>query len=248
MTIGHEKTMNSFILISKNPDQQEAYVKKFVTQHAVSPFDITRIAQEGSIGIEIVRKLQQNILFKPFKGKEKIIIIDNAQKLTIEAQNALLKLLEEPPIYLIIFLCSNTEETFLPTVLSRCQTIQLDKQPTTAVIETNMATKQSGPEEQSIETLQENLYVITNGTIREKLALAEILAADKENVPLRLENLLLFIRQKMLENIASPSNPLTPPYPNMLYSLQEAHKTVTTTNVSPRTILEHAFLRLEKER
>src|SRR5579872_4392002 len=125
--------MNSFILLSKHNDQQQIYLDTFIVSHAISPFDIQTLAEEGSIGIEIVRKLQETTFLKPYKGNEKITIIKHAENLTIEAQNALLKLLEEPPIFVYIFLCSTTDDVFLPTVLSRCKLIKLDQlQPHTS--------------------------------------------------------------------------------------------------------------------
>ncbi len=221
--------MNSFILVSKNTNQQEAYLKTFIAEHAISPFDQIIISTEGSVGIEVVRKLQETIFLTPYKGNEKIVVIQNAEKLTTEAQNALLKLLEEPPLFVYIFLCSSTEEVFLPTVISRCKIINL--QPNTP----------NDPNTPNF-SLDQHLQILLQGTIAEKLALAEALATDKENLPLWFEKITIFIRQKMLENIATTPTSPTTQHLRVLSSLQEAHKTFAITNVSPRTVLEHCFL------
>ena len=94
----------------------------------VSP-DIFIIApQNQSISINQVRDLKRHIFEKPVSSKYKFVIIEDAQKLTHEAQNALLKILEEPPASAIIVLEAKNEQAFLPTILSRV-IIKRAKQP-----------------------------------------------------------------------------------------------------------------------
>ncbi|OGC38510.1 hypothetical protein A3K42_00705 [candidate division WWE3 bacterium RBG_13_37_7] len=76
--------------------------------------------EHKSIGIDDVREGISFLQKKPFTWKKKYLIILNAEKLTDEAQNALLKTLEEPPTYANIILLAKTEDTLLPTVVSRC--------------------------------------------------------------------------------------------------------------------------------
>lgn len=79
--------------------------------------------KSGSIGIEAIRELKAWAALKPFLSKQKIALIKEAQTLTIEAQNAMLKLLEEPPKRTIIILTVNDQKNLLPTIVSRCQLI-----------------------------------------------------------------------------------------------------------------------------
>ena len=77
--------------------------------------------KDKSIGVDDVRtQLINDIVIKPYSSKYKIYIIDEAQKLTIQAQNAILKTIEEPPVYGIIIFLTNNSDNFLPTILSRC--------------------------------------------------------------------------------------------------------------------------------
>jgi DNA polymerase III delta prime subunit len=76
----------------------------------------------GSIGIEEVRAIQKFLSRKPL-GESNKVYIKNAHLLTIPAQNALLKTLEEPPGSSLIYLITNTPDLLLPTVLSRVQII-----------------------------------------------------------------------------------------------------------------------------
>ena len=91
--------------------------------------DYIEITPDGnSIKIAQIRKLQSDILVKPYKSY-KIYVIDEAQKMTVEAQNALLKTLEEPPKYAIIILITNNKESLLDTIKSRCEIIKFTPIP-----------------------------------------------------------------------------------------------------------------------
>ena len=99
--------------------------------------DIIRITHEkpGTISVEDIRQqLNGDILIKPYSSLYKIYIIDEAEKLTIQAQNALLKTIEEPPIYAVILLLTTNVGMLLPTIQSRCVTLHL-KPVSSALIE-----------------------------------------------------------------------------------------------------------------
>lgn len=99
------------------------------TPHLENAPDCIRVKPEGnSIKIAQIRNLQSDIVIKPHK-KYKIYIIDKAEKMTLEAQNALLKTLEEPPEYAIIILVTNNKEGLLPTIRSRCEIVKFTPIP-----------------------------------------------------------------------------------------------------------------------
>lgn len=99
------------------------------TPHLENAPDCIRVKPEGnSIKIVQIRNLQSDIVIKPHK-KYKIYIIDKAEKMTVEAQNALLKTLEEPPEYAIIILVTNNKEGLLPTIRSRCEIVKFTPIP-----------------------------------------------------------------------------------------------------------------------
>ncbi len=77
----------------------------------------------GLIKIEKIRLLIQEMSLKPFEGRCKVFIILDAQNLTEEAANCLLKTLEEPPIRSLIILTTSKIKKLLPTIISRCQKI-----------------------------------------------------------------------------------------------------------------------------
>ena len=91
--------------------------------------DYVLIKPDGnSIKIAQIRNLQSDIVIRPHKDY-KIYIINNAEKMTVEAQNALLKTLEEPPNYAIIILVTNNKESLLETIKSRCDIIKFSPIP-----------------------------------------------------------------------------------------------------------------------
>ena len=77
----------------------------------------------NSIKIEQIRYLQRKIQEKPIISNKKVYIINDADKMTTEAQNCLLKTLEEPPEYGTIILIGSNENAFLNTIKSRCMKI-----------------------------------------------------------------------------------------------------------------------------
>ena len=90
--------------------------------------DIIEVTHEkpASIGVEDIRgQLCGDIQIKPYSSPYKIYIVDEAEKMTVQAQNALLKTIEEPPAYGVIMLLTTNADAFLPTILSRCVTLKL---------------------------------------------------------------------------------------------------------------------------
>lgn len=85
--------------------------------------DIIRVTHEkpGSIGVDDIRaQINGDIAIKPYSSSRKIYIVNEAEKMTVQAQNALLKTLEEPPAYAVILLLTTNVNVMLPTILSRC--------------------------------------------------------------------------------------------------------------------------------
>lgn len=84
------------------------------------------VHQKAKIGVDDIRmQLNNDIQIKPYHSKYKIYIIDEAERMTEQAQNALLKTIEEPPAYAVILLLTNNSSMFLQTILSRCVCLPL---------------------------------------------------------------------------------------------------------------------------
>jgi DNA polymerase-3 subunit delta' len=93
-------------------------------QHDLHP-DVVFVEPEGNFfTIEQVRELQHEVDLKPFEAQMKVYILDDVDKMTAEAANALLKTLEEPPLNVLFILLTPNLDGILPTVVSRCQIVR----------------------------------------------------------------------------------------------------------------------------
>ena len=79
---------------------------------------------QAQIKIEDIRDILRQANFRPYEGRAKVFIIDNAHKLNIESANSLLKVLEEPPRDVVIILITHKPQNIIKTVLSRCKVIK----------------------------------------------------------------------------------------------------------------------------
>jgi len=251
--------MVSFIVIAKEKEKREEYIKDYAQQHAINAFDITRVEKEldtksttKSIGIETIKLMQKNLYLKPMKSENKLIVLEDAQLLTPEAQNALLKVLEEPPAHTHIILGTETKEALLPTILSRCQIIELK-------------TEEKKLSEKTREELTSFVASLPELSVGERFKRAEQLAKDKEKAIEWIENLILILREKLLSchserSISGVEASHTIQLQNqqngkrslhfgrddnyLIYikQFQSLHTLLKTTNVNPRFAIEHTLL------
>ena len=98
--------------------------------------DFVIIKPDGnSIKISQIRDMQDNVYKKPIVSNKKVFIIDDSDKMTEEAQNSLLKTLEEPPEYITIILITSNENKLLNTIRSRCLKINFNNITTKEIID-----------------------------------------------------------------------------------------------------------------
>jgi DNA polymerase III delta prime subunit len=232
--------MHSFLITSKDKTKREQYALAFCEEQHISSLDITIIDKYStdaktvkkapeSIGIERIKKLQQRLYLKPLKSLQKACVINDAQLLTTEAQNAMLKFLEEPPDNTIIFLTASTKEALLPTILSRCQVIEL-------LTANNLSEKEG-------EELYEQIERLRSLTVSDSLQMAETIAKNKDEALLWLENIIITMRTKLLLTVEEGSRGKEW-YVFTIRQFQKTYETVKTTNTNLRLTLEHLFLSL----
>lgn len=107
--------------------------------------DIIYVSHEkpNTLGVDDIRKqVNDDIVLKPYSSRYKVYIIDEAEKMNIQAQNALLKTIEEPPAYAVIILLTTNADGFLPTILSRCVRLDLKAVPDKEIRQFLMEEKQ----------------------------------------------------------------------------------------------------------
>lgn len=142
--IGHKKIIDSFTKREKNNTLSHAHLisgedgigksivadifsseiigKKVGAEHADV---IVYKAKKATIGVDEVRSIIEEVNKRPYEGDRKVILIHSAEKLTVQAQNALLKTIEEPPQGVFIILLTTNLEGILETIKSRCQIYKL---------------------------------------------------------------------------------------------------------------------------
>jgi DNA polymerase-3 subunit delta' len=89
--------------------------------------------ESGSIKIEQIRSAVAQTAYRPFEGRFRLIIVDQADAMGTDAQDALLKSLEEPPPHSVFVLVSSRPDTLLPTVRSRCSRLRFGRLSTAEI-------------------------------------------------------------------------------------------------------------------
>ena len=120
-----------------------------------------------SIKIDEIRTLTEKVIEKPIISEKKVYIINNAETMTKEAQNCLLKTLEEPPEFVVIILISSNDNLILNTIKSRCMTIKFNNID-------NELIKKYIDENLEYGELSENLLNYINGSIGKAIKLKDV--------------------------------------------------------------------------
>ena len=214
--------MQSFIIISKNREKAREFVKKMADESKISKFDIYSYETEKAVGIGDVKSLSKQIFLKPMQGTKKMVVLEAFFGMTIDSQNAFLKVLEEPPLSTTIVILASSN-FFLPTILSRCKLIELDRE---------MDFEKD--EEKNLLEILENLKSTGVG---EKLKLAQDLAKDKEQALIFLEKLIIVARNEMVKREELQ-------FKDYLKVLQKYYKEISKSNVNLRLGLENLFLEI----
>ncbi|ABR46327.1 DNA polymerase III, delta prime subunit [Alkaliphilus metalliredigens QYMF] len=129
--------------------------------------DVIWITGEGSIKINTIRDLQKDTQQKPYESRKKVYIIEKAEKMTVQAQNALLKTLEEPPSYVTLILLTANSHSLLPTITSRCQIIKFQPVPLDVIQAFLMLEKNVDLEKAKL------MATLSNGVVGKALKLLE---------------------------------------------------------------------------
>jgi len=134
--------------------------------------DVIEVDGASNRGIDEVRELRENVRFSPYKGRYKVIVIDEVHMLTEPAFNALLKTLEEPPSR-VVFILATTEAHKIPlTILSRCQRFEFRRIGTAEIVQR----LQGMAKEEGVEIDAESLQLIARsaeGSLRDAQSLLD---------------------------------------------------------------------------
>ena len=193
--------------------------------------DILIIEPEGTtIKISQIRQLQEQLAFTVYEGNKKVVILDKADRMTIQAANCLLKTLEEPPPHTILILLTSIPYRVPSTIRSRCQRIMFSLLPEKLIVKLLQEKfgNQALPEHELIASLAggsfgnalrwvENDALIERQTFLEAVSnldtnslssifeYASLLGDDKEVALEKLDMLLVWLRDCAVGKVANHS-------------------------------------------
>ncbi len=256
----NQKVNSEMIIIRPNEEKNGDPEKKSVSDK--------KISSKKEIKVEQIRELQRKLSFFSEKGKYKVAIIDEAERMNKQAQNALLKTLEEPNDMSLIILTAQNDKKLLPTIISRCQKIKFG--PLTKKEITEWADKENifadkekekneiifwslgrpgmilklirDPEElEKRKKAEEKLRNLLNQSLAERFLLMEEMSKGKEESRAELGFWVILLRQALLgENILNiPKAKIL----NIIAAIEKSLEIMRDTNSNTRLILENLALK-----
>ena len=166
--------------------------------------DIIRVTHEkpNTISVDDIREqVNSDVAIKPYSSPHKVYIINEAEKMTVQAQNAILKTLEEPPEYAVIILLVTNVNTLLPTILSRC--VVLNMKPVADELVKKFLMQQMQVPDYKAEVC----VAFARGNVGKAKALAS--SEDFENVKAEALSLLKYIQDMELSEIIAAIKKIT---------------------------------------
>lgn len=184
--------------IPTNAEKNDEFKKVFFSEHS----DIGIVtAYKNNIFIDAIRSLEVESNFRPYEGKGRFFIIDEAEKMNDAATNALLKTLEEPSPTSHIFLLTSRPNALLQTIRSRCQTVRFAPIEAKEIENHLLATKKFAPDDAAL------LAKISNGSIGKALNLDLGKFREKRETILKvLESLIVSHNRAVLLKTAEEMN------------------------------------------
>jgi len=246
ITGGMDKKINPDILIiSPETEEKKGIIKK------------------KDIKIEKIRELEHELSLTAYFGKHKVVIIDEADRLTRASQNALLKTLEEPPQKAVIILIVENINNIIATVKSRCVikkfNLVKDSEISAMILEKNNAQElefwsfnrpglamnlQKEKEElERRKKSQDNLEKIISADLSERFLFFENLSKDSSQITDELNFWVVLLRKNMLEDRRffqlDRKKSLT-----LILNIEKSLNIISQTNSNPRLVLENLALEI----
>jgi DNA polymerase-3 subunit delta' len=145
--------------------------------------DVFVIEYKGlrDIKVDQIREdVEERLYFKPFEGRYKVAIVDEADRMSHSAQNAFLKTLEEPPDESIVILLTSSPQSLLPTIRSRCQSLQFEGIPIEFIVEELRTRRGLSSEESTM------IAFLSEGSLGRALNLDDEILSDRRELIRRL--------------------------------------------------------------
>lgn len=210
--------MHAFLITGKTKEDRMNEISRRIEAWGVSAWDTVWAADEGTmIGIAAIRNFIRELQLAPRTSPAKVGVIADIHRLTVEAQNALLKTIEEPPPKTYILAETELPDAILPTIQSRCETVLL------------------GEAGERTPILPENfLTTLLDASPGKRMQLVEPYIATRDDAKLFVTAIILAAQKAILTH---PTHALTVLIRNLL-----AAQTQLFVNVNPKLVLDNVFL------
>ncbi len=214
------------ILISTSLEKRIEEIEKILSvNNFKNPHpDLIYFGDQEKLGVGETKKIREFLSLRPYQAKGRAVVLITADNLTPPAQNSLLKTLEEPPEEALILLGVNSENSLLPTILSRCQTVILNDS------EGSLANASSNGLRDSSASYRNDIERLEKSTIEQRFSFIEKLE-EKEQF---LAALINFYREKLHKD------PSLVKFSKQLIQTEEW----SSSNVNIRAILEYLMLNI----
>jgi DNA polymerase-3 subunit gamma/tau len=160
--------------------------------------DVIEIDAASNTGVDNARDLIANSAYRPLRGKYKVYIIDEVHMLSMQAFNALLKTMEEPPEHIVFILCTTESHKVPATIQSRCQRFDFRNIPTPKIAE-HLKSVVKDEKASADDDLIHMVARLGNGSMRDALSLMDrLLAAGEKKLTIALLERLLGLPDREL--------------------------------------------------
>lgn len=222
--------MQTIIIIGSDIETKQHAVEKYLATWGISRFDrITPESDTPSIGIAQIRSFAKRLSLKPQQGTKVAGVIMEGEKLTVEAQQAMLKTLEEPPSHAYLIVCVPNTAHLLPTIISRCICNYLPQTP-----------KESGSQKNSPRT--QEILAVLDLPPGKRLHYLSTIGSTKDDLVAWIHETIHALRDEIISKNTPPPG-VTRRYSYILHRLIDAQK-YSENNINLGLYLEHIFLTL----
>lgn len=206
--------MHAFLIIGGDKETIEKELVSRAATWKISAWDTIRIPKEGTIRIDMIRDFERELALIPRNSPAKVGVLTDIDRATPEAQNALLKTLEEPPPHTYIIATTSIPEALLPTVRSRMSVVKLAD---------------------LVQTCDSSVLLeLLRESPGKRLSILEPYTATRDDAKKFVISLLGASREELLKH---PTPQLTALIRNLLTAESQL-----SVNVNPRLVLDNAVL------
>ena len=212
----------SILITGSTQEKRYEHTQHIAAEHHIHTSDRIEIIGTTNIGIEAIRNWVKRLSYKPISSTQKIGIIHPGELMSIEAQQALLKTIEEPPVETMIAITIPFLGAVLPTIQSRC-------------IELSLGNTDDSNQSDAL------LTEVLGANQSKRLALAEV-HGTADQADTYIKNLRIALQRTLMmqyKNSSYDLSTLLPIYPH-LDTAEQALK----ANVHPRLVIENLLLSL----